>query len=113
MNAPKLGRGHDLYDLPPRVENRHGRDDLVVRRELNSLRGTLSHALVTPGRGRWLPDGGGQLLRIRGRAKWKVAPRSALAVAQNLPPCASMIERLIESPMPMPPGFVVKKALKS
>ena len=50
--------------------------------------------------------------RIPGRAKWKVAPWSAFGVAHSRPPCASMIERLIDSPMPMPPGLVVKKALE-
>ena len=32
-------------------------------------------------------------------------------VAHNRPPCASMIERQIDNPMPMPPGFVVKNEL--
>jgi len=36
-----------------------------------------------------------------------------IRVAQSRPPCASTIERLIDSPMPMPPGLVVKKASNS
>jgi len=45
--------------------------------------------------------------RTAGRAKWKVDPWSAFSVAQSRPPCASMMERLIDSPMPMPSGLVV------
>ena len=45
--------------------------------------------------------------RIPGSARWKVAPWSGFAVAQSRPRWLSMIERLIESPMPRPPGFVV------
>lgn len=33
--------------------------------------------------------------------------------AQILPSCRSMMERLIDSPIPIPPGLVVKKASKS
>jgi len=46
------------------------------------------------------------------RVNWKVAPRPALAVAHSRPPCDSMMERLIDSPMPVPSGLVVKNALK-
>ena len=42
-----------------------------------------------------------------GRAKWKVAPRVGLLEAQITPPWASMIDRAMASPMPMPAGFVV------
>ena len=45
--------------------------------------------------------------RIPGRAKWNVAPWSGFAVAQSRPRCPSMIERLMDSPMPNPSGFVV------
>src|SRR5713226_2110716 len=45
--------------------------------------------------------------RIPGNARWNVAPWSGFAVAQSRPRWLSMIERLIESPMPSPPGFVV------
>jgi hypothetical protein len=51
--------------------------------------------------------------RIAGNAKWKVAPRCTFGVAHSRPPCASTMERLIDSPMPMPPGLVLKKALNS
>ena len=44
---------------------------------------------------------------ILGNAKWNVAPWSGFGVAQSRPPCASMIDRLIDRPMPMPLGFVV------
>ena len=42
-----------------------------------------------------------------GRANWKTAPRGVLALAQSCPPCASMIERQIGSPIPIPAGLVV------
>jgi hypothetical protein len=40
-------------------------------------------------------------------------PRSELAVAHKWPPCDSTMERLIGSPMPVPPGLVVKKCPKN
>jgi hypothetical protein len=42
-----------------------------------------------------------------GRVNWKLAPRGTVAAAHTRPPCASMIERQIDSPMPIPPGLVV------
>ena len=45
--------------------------------------------------------------RSAGRAKWKVVPWPGFAVAQSRPPCPSMMERLMDSPMPNPSGFVV------
>ena len=45
--------------------------------------------------------------RISGSAKRNVAPWFTFAVAHSRPLCASMIERLIERPIPSPPGFVV------
>jgi hypothetical protein len=36
-----------------------------------------------------------------------VAPRGTFALAHNRPPCASMIERQIDRPIPMPADFVV------
>src|SRR5712671_1244235 len=45
-----------------------------------------------------------------GRTNWNVAPGPALREAHRRPRCASTIDRLIESPMPIPPGLVVKKA---
>src|SRR5882724_532395 len=45
--------------------------------------------------------------RIPGNARWKAAPWLGFAVAQSRPRWLSMIDRLIESPMPSPPGFVV------
>src|SRR5216684_4075630 len=48
-----------------------------------------------------------ELSRCPGRLNRKVAPWGMFAVAHIRPPCASMIERQIDSPMPMPPGLVV------
>jgi len=47
-----------------------------------------------------------------GRVKWKLAPRGELSAAHKRPPCDSTMERLIDSPMPVPWGFVVKNASK-
>ena len=47
-----------------------------------------------------------------GSVKENVAPPSTFASAHSRPPCDSMIERLIDSPMPVPCGFVVKNAWK-
>src|SRR5262249_56739870 len=51
--------------------------------------------------------------RSTGSVNWNVAPCLGFGVAQSRPPWPSMIERLIDSPMPIPPGLVVKKALNS
>jgi hypothetical protein len=51
--------------------------------------------------------------RIAGSAKWKVAPYPAFGVAHSRPPCASTMERQIDSPIPIPSGFVVKNAVHS
>ena len=42
-----------------------------------------------------------------GKARWKVAPWPGFEVAHSRPPWLSPIDRLIESPIPSPPGFVV------
>jgi hypothetical protein len=47
-----------------------------------------------------------------GRLKWKVAPQSALLVAQSFPRCAAMMVRQTERPSPIPLAFVVKKGSK-
>src|SRR5207249_5947312 len=46
-----------------------------------------------------------------GRENWKMAPCGSFGVAHSRPPCASTMERLIASPMPMPPALVLKNAL--
>ena len=43
----------------------------------------------------------------RGRLNLKTAPRGSFAPAHIRPPCASTIERQIDSPMPMPLDLVV------
>jgi len=47
-----------------------------------------------------------------GNVKRNVAPRPGFALAHSRPPCDSMIMRLIASPIPVPPVFVVANALK-
>ena len=47
-----------------------------------------------------------------GKEKWKLAHRPSLGVAHKRPPCDSMIERLIASPMPLRCGLVVTKTSK-
>jgi hypothetical protein len=43
---------------------------------------------------------------------WKLAPRGEPLAAHKRPPCDSIIERLIERPIPVPWLFVVKNGLK-
>lgn len=42
-----------------------------------------------------------------GNVNSKLAPWGAFTVAHNRPPCASMMDREIDRPIPRPPGFVV------
>ena len=46
---------------------------------------------------------------VTGKAKWNTAPRGWFLAAHSRPPCASMIDRQIGSPIPIPCGLVVKK----
>src|SRR5258705_6333831 len=48
---------------------------------------------------------------LAGKVKQKLAPRGELLAAHKRPPCDSIMERLIRSPIPVPLGFVVKKTL--
>jgi hypothetical protein len=48
-----------------------------------------------------------------GNVNWKTAPFGRFGDAHSWPPWASTIERQIDSPIPIPSGFVVKKASKS
>ena len=54
-----------------------------------------------------------RVVNIDRQCELELAPWGTFAVAHSRPPCASMIERQIESPMPIPPDLVVKKALNS
>jgi hypothetical protein len=47
-----------------------------------------------------------------GKVKWKAVPKGFRGNAQSLPPCASMIDRQMERPKPIPWDFVVKKGSK-
>jgi hypothetical protein len=47
-----------------------------------------------------------------GRVKKKLVPTGRRGNAQSLPPCASMIERQMERPRPIPWDFVVKNGSK-
>jgi len=51
--------------------------------------------------------------RAGGTVNANVAPGPALGDAQIRPPCASMMERQIDNPIPIPLGLVVKKALNN
>ena len=51
--------------------------------------------------------GAGDLWSSTGSFNEKTAPWGSLDVAHSRPPCASTIERLIASPMPIPAGLVV------
>jgi hypothetical protein len=47
-----------------------------------------------------------------GNVKQNLAPRGELSAAHKRPPCDSMMERLMGSPIPVPLSLVVKNALK-
>ena len=47
-----------------------------------------------------------------GRVRQKLAPRGVWSAAHKRPPCDSTMERLMDSPIPIPFAFVVKNALK-
>jgi len=47
-----------------------------------------------------------------GSANWKTAPRGWFGMTQIRPPWATGIERLMDSPIPIPSDFVVKKRSK-
>src|SRR5882724_10818329 len=49
---------------------------------------------------------------IVGSANWKTAPRGSFGIARNRPPWAATIERLMDSPIPIPSGLVVKNGSK-
>ena len=61
------------------------------------------------GSGRWILNGSECQCGSSpaGRLKWNEAPRSGFVLAQSRPSWASMIERQIANPMPMPCGLVV------
>lgn len=91
----------------------HGLGVLLVIEESKNVRfcgschvmAGIVQSLAAPGRGCRLgydPEGA-----AAGRVKENVAPGPSLGSAQSRPPWASMIERLIANPKPMPCGFVV------
>jgi hypothetical protein len=47
-----------------------------------------------------------------GREKLTIAPHDLPDSAHMRPPCTSIMDRLIFSPIPIPPFFVVKKGSK-
>ena len=49
---------------------------------------------------------------VTGRVNRNVAPSAETPAAHKRPPCDSMIDRLMGSPMPVPLSLVVKNALK-
>ena len=49
---------------------------------------------------------------LMGNVKQNLAPRGELSAAHKRPPCDSTMERLIDNPMPLPWGLVVKNASK-
>src|SRR5260370_15416838 len=80
---------------------------LVERQKCNAHRLSVPVCVYNP---RLLVVTGGELTvssRSGGRVNWNTAPRGSFAVAHSRPPCALMIDRQIDSPMPIPPAFVV------
>src|SRR5947209_4318641 len=111
------GTHHDL-DRPPRHrgEVSSPTTDTPSRDPLDRGRRGVTSPLLWPRNRFWRVSydslagaGCGDLRthRVPGNARWKVAPCSGFAVAQSRPLWLSTIERLIDSPMPSPPGFVV------
>src|SRR6267142_5814005 len=72
---------------------------------LDSVRYQRSH--LSRARFRGAGDLAAARLQLAGRLKRKIAPRGEFFIAQSFPPWASMIEREIASPIPIPLGFVV------
>src|SRR5258708_24988815 len=59
------------------------------------------------------PEGTAAAISGGGSSTQKIAPRGTAAVVQRRPPCASTIERLIASPIPIPLVLVVKNGSKT
>ena len=55
----------------------------------------------------------GWTVMIAGRLNRKVAPRSEAPSVHKRPPCDSMMDRLMRSPIPVPWGLVVKNGSKT
>ena len=92
---------------------RIGRDgeQLLLRSAFPSL--DLYHREAAPGIPNHVPVAGTcRVSAAVGKVKWNVAPRPLFAVAHKRPPCDSTMERLIDNPMPLPWGLVVKNAVK-
>src|ERR1700722_19177352 len=70
------------------------------------------HSGTTPRRFPYGVSAYTQLDGTPGAVNWKTVPHGTRGDAQKRPPWDSMIDRQIESPMPMPSGFVVKKGSK-
>lgn len=49
----------------------------------------------------------------RPRTNWNTEPRGVLGKTDSMPSWASMIDRQIDSPIPMPPDLVVKSGLNT
>jgi hypothetical protein len=98
FRASRAGRGgpspcHQIAKTRLRGIHRCGRNDRVSK-EASS---TGTHG----------PSGRDTVMPWAGRVNWKLAPRGTVAAAHTRPPWASMIERQIDSPMPIPPDLVV------
>ena len=78
---------------------RHGSD--VCSPVSVSARTTMTGEVVA------LRDKHDQTSERAGNVNWKTAPRGRFALAHNRPPCASMIERQMDSPIPKPVDLVV------
>src|SRR5207247_10971615 len=84
----------------------------IARQSQQALQAASHGEIVVHDEDGWLGLSHAAGAPTSGKMKWKVAPPPALFVAQMTPPCASMIDRAIASPIPMPSRFVVKNGSK-
>src|SRR5580698_8146887 len=116
IEPAQAGHSHVEHEARRRVDAFRQQEILRRRKCLDAqahgsnqaLKPFADHAVVIDDEYDWL-----LLLHSRGSSplgsvNWKIAPPDPFDSAHKRPPCASMIDRLIESPMPVPVVRVVK-----
>ena len=91
-----------------RIGRREELNQVTGRDEHTSKRTADRHIIVDKDDGRWrVGRGHADVARASGSVRWNVAPCPGVFRAQMMPPWPSTIDRAIDSPIPMPPGFVL------